>query len=588
MPHNPVICEHFEPKNRHNISYSEKLISYLAQVQHEAAQRGEDPTRVVLAEIKRLITDSKALAWATGLEPKEAFKLRTRILNEEEVDERKEIAEILKCGDLETLKFYEKQIIEDVYNKAEKMYSFEIDRIKRKMGDEVDPRSILLRLPNKLLAHAIASVMYDYGLRFVKVAYPREDELRVYDRHVLRTNADGYIESIVGIIAQGIVHERLIKEVKAVIRASYARRIKHEEVDSNPRYIPVENGLLDLHNLELKEPSSEPEPPYYSFRIPRFVDTALLYGIKEGMEWDEWRNIMPSTYTLINAMFDEENRERLFEALGSILVLKPVKALYIIKGPMRTYKSPFFIDVLGEALGPVATVRDIKELKDGKWILGFEGKLYAVTSEVDARVKLDPSLVNRVTGDAFLYGEEKYVRGRTFRNLVKLFILVNKIPMFRNLPIETVARLKLIYTKDEVEINDGVLERAKTELDAIFLFIIWCFAKYWREKIVHGKPLSEFRTDVDLETKRKLILEGQTDVPDWLEARTIRSPHAIVEGLKLWEDYKKWGGELNNIKTFYHVLEALGFEKFKRQGVTWFRGLTINPIKEEDSLISMQ
>jgi len=403
------------------------------------------------------------------------------------------------------------------------------------------------------------------------------------ERSVLRESADKLLLSL----AAKVVARHTSKLSLARARTQLTQKsilLTWDDLFDYSTYVPLANEqLLDLETLTIKD---RVEGKFFRHKLNVTVTQADLDAVKSlaSMDADAAREVLLSEAPLFKKVFynvfppdDKEEIERFEEALGEIFYPGVTRRFFIIEGAPGIGKS-VISDALGEALGKLASHYSLRRIfgkETSRWSKGYlAGKLANLSSETTTSILEATDELKQLTGDRRQEGEEKNKPWFTFENRVKLYFFVNQLPQFRKTDEAVVERFYIIRARGENPLTDAPTIRdriIREELKAVFKYMLWC---YWRLKqrdflLIH---------DLDVDTKRDILLEERSGVKDFVERYCERGPY-MEEGTiinKAYRAYRKaQGREPVGRNTLYQELEDMGFEKARVRPKVVFSGLRV-------------
>ena len=246
---------------------------------------------------------------------------------------------------------------------------------------------------------------------YVFKTFEDTEELLVYENGVYRngiTLVKAYLERVLGPKTNKHIVSELIAHIQ---RRSYTQR---NLFNVNSKYIPLENGLLNLENFKLE--AFDPEK-LYTFRIPVEYDAAADYT---------------HIVEFFNQVLHPEDIAAVQEVFGYVLYTSyPAHKSIWWLGKGRNGKTTAG-SLLTELVGieNVAGV-PLKQL-DGNHrfaVMRLFGKLVNIVAEPETRNAMQTPTFKAATGGDNVFGEWKNIqKDFPFVNFAKFVIYANRVP----------------------------------------------------------------------------------------------------------------------------------------------------------------
>lgn len=208
----------------------------------------------------------------------------------------------------------------------------------------------------------------------------------------------------------GYVTSHTIEEIKKEIKGR--NYIEREEIQDNPRYIPVKNGLYDIENNELVEPNPD---LFITNEIP--------------VEYDEDADC-PEIKKFISEIVEEENIPLLQEIAGYTLYRDyPIARAFMFLGEGKNGKSQFIRLLkifLGEKNVATPSLHDLVNNQFSKAEL--HRKLANLHADLSARTMKHTGAFKMLTGQDYIHAQRKFQDPFSFQNYAKLIYSANERP----------------------------------------------------------------------------------------------------------------------------------------------------------------
>lgn len=306
---------------------------------------------------------------------------------------------------------------------------------------------------------------------------------------------------------------------------------------TDPRYICLANGVLDIESWELKEYS-----PEYHFltRIPVALNlNATCPKIDKFIE-----EVIP----------DPLEREAYYELVGYCLFLGyPVQVAFMFIGGGWNGKS-LAIHLIRSLVGEEnCTARGLQELEVNKFARAeLFGKLLNSHDEVPPKTMYNSSVFKQLTGGDLITAERKFHGGFQYHNISKQVYATNRVPKVVEDTIAYFRRWRFFHFPNNFEKTDNKHLReeltTKDELEGFLLKAIMGLKKVLeRGDFANAKPVEETRE----EWKR-----ASDPVWSFTTDCIMVKPDEYIEKKALYEDFKTYC----NIKE-YPIISEDSFHK---------------------------
>ncbi|MEM1625666.1 MAG: DUF5906 domain-containing protein [Candidatus Nezhaarchaeales archaeon] len=422
------------------------------------------------------------------------------------------------------------------------------------------------------IALYMVSLLRGKGLKFVKVG--GEGVFFVargrYARPWSETSIASSIASIFGVFKSGIT--KVVKEA-----LWYAAEDVSPEDLNPPDMMLFKNGCLDLSTMSFT--ASEKSKYYFTTMIDCNLDPLKLKRFDE-MTLEDWEEEVPKFISLLKRLFPEELEfKKCLEMLGALLIPSVVRKIFVIQGDPRIGKSTF-VSVLSHCFKGCFSHVPLTELGDkfNYQLLGKFANISSEASDVLLDVKL-MSALNRLVGEPIIAFEEKYRPRILARNMLKIVVVTNNLPMLTKFDEAFIDRLYIIRATgkliEEERAMNALMREAMEEKEGVIHFVLWNMMNVYEPST--GKL--KFKYDLPLEEKKELLLRELNPVNEWIEECCVRSGYE--ERKTLYASYYEWSRRSGRIilskQQFYSVLRSLGFIETRIHGADCFKGLSLKP-----------
>lgn len=249
-----------------------------------------------------------------------------------------------------------------------------------------------------------------------------------------------------------------IKDARDQWRITILKTLK--DINVNPYFINVKNGLYDLNSNSLK-PHSE---KYLS-------NIQLNVGYTQDAK-------CPRFIEFLESVLDKDLIPIIQEMVGYLLIpITQAQKAFVFVGPPRTGKSTLLWVIENLLLGE-ANVSNIpwQELGDRFKTAELIGKLANIFSDLPSKAIEDAGVFKVLTGEDYLMGEKKNKNPFKFKPFARLVFSCNEIP--RNYSDKSMAfyrRLIIIpFTKQikEADIDPNLKGKLEEEAEGILVWAL--------------------------------------------------------------------------------------------------------------------
>lgn len=354
--------------------------------------------------------------------------------------------------------------------------------------------------------------------------------------------------------------------------------VKKSEFDSHKFLFNCGNGVIDLKTGELL-----PHDRKYMLTKISNIDYDL------NAECPNWIRFMESIFKDQDGETNYEIIDFLQKAIGYTLTGDTSEqVMFFLYGTGRNGKSTF-INTIQNLLGDYGRQTNsdtfIKKKNDNAVnndIARLDGARFVSAVESEEGQQLSESLVKQVTGGEKI--SARFLRQEFFEFVpeFKVFFTTNHMPIVRNNDNGIWRRIRLIpftVTIPKDQVDKDLPKKLEKEMPGILNWAVKGCLKWQKEGL--GEPAAvmkatdEYREDMDI-------------LGPYINENCIINPMAKVESRLLYDDYKKWCYqndelELKN-RSFYRQLVTRGFKKERgTANKIFFYGIGL---KKEQSYLS--
>ncbi|MCH8570341.1 phage/plasmid primase, P4 family [Nesterenkonia sp. AY15] len=313
--------------------------------------------------------------------------------------------------------------------------------------------------------------------------------------------------------------------------ASRDKRIAVTETDVDPYLLNCANGTLDLRTHELK-----PHDP--ADRITK-ITRAAYHPDAAGPTWEHF---------LETSLPDTESRDYLQQYLGLSLIGRTIEHLLLIATGTGRNGKGVFANTMSHALADYATTApsdmlvasrhgDKKSAGELSGLMRLRGARFVSMSELNRGVKMDESVMKRLTGGDPITAKHMGQDYVEFNPSHSLFMLTNDLPTIPADAAAAWARIRVVpFTVSFAGREDTTLEeRLQTEIDAALAWAIRGLLAY--------QTAGKLRTPASV-LARTEEYHGENDpLARFIEERCIRNPAASITRAALLDAYNTWAKE---------------------------------------------
>lgn len=349
--------------------------------------------------------------------------------------------------------------------------------------------------------------------------------------------------------------EKRSVRMNSILDARPMVAVKKTQFDSHSFLFNCENGVIDLKTGEL---------------LPH--DRDLLLTKISNIHYDKdadcphWMRFMESIFKNEDGTTNHELINFLQKSIGYTLTGDiSEQVMFFLYGTGRNGKSTF-INTIQSLLGDYGRQTNsdtfIKKKNDSSInndIARLDGARFVSAVESEEGQQLSESLVKQVTGGEKI--SARFLRQEFFEFTpeFKVFFTTNHIPIIKNNDNGIWRRIRLIpftVTIPQEDIDKNLPKKLEKEMPGILKWAVDGCLKWQVEGL--GVPVAvveataEYRQDMDI-------------LGPYFEENIIVNPLAKAESKKLYENYKKWCWENDEIelknRSFFRQLITRGFKK---------------------------
>ncbi len=315
-----------------------------------------------------------------------------------------------------------------------------------------------------------------------------------------------------------LVKKQHIDEVLSALR-QFGKPVEQvlAEFNDYSRYIPVQNGILDMETGELKGFGPE---WHYTFKL------GVEY--KPDVDTDGVEEYLRQTVA-------EEDLTNLKRFLGYLLVPgQPLKAFAILQGGHDSGKSTL-LDLVSRVLGPKSVASEgMTRLTTNRFsTIKLLGKLANLSSETPELEKgVDTELLKAITGGDAIPIEEKFSPSFSAKITAKLIFAVNRIP---KLPDDPALWSRVVFIRFPHQ-----FQRSKEAYDRIMALAPALLVKMvkWRKEVLENG----FET-ADIDKVRARALLASNPIKAFVIERLEEDPDSELPLVDAYIAFCEWAEE---------------------------------------------
>jgi phage/plasmid primase, P4 family, C-terminal domain len=384
----------------------------------------------------------------------------------------------------------------------------------------------------------------------------------------------------------------------------FIKRENHEYVEEdNNKVIGFNNALLDWNillsgfnsaSISLKQNLGD-NIPFTLWNIPHDLDVNLLKSLLELEEVDiekEKKIIereIPKTVEIFK-QWASDDWLLLFEIIGyCLLPAYPMHKAFMLIGTGANGKSTY-LTLVRRILGNHNVVSiSLQELNEYKFATAsLFGKLANIYADLPSKPLFHTGTFKILTGEDSITAARKFKDSIQFNNVAKLIFSTNQLPDTKDLSPAFFDRWVIIEFPNRFErrvsneqfIDENFNEKEIKKIIALGIFAILLALK--------RGSFSEKKEGAIKEKWLRLSDSTYAFIQDMIKERIITlEKDGKVEGPALYDLYKKYCEkndlEPKDIKAFYDLIkDKFGLERYKREGYTYIKGVSVNGEKLSD------
>lgn len=386
-----------------------------------------------------------------------------------------------------------------------------------------------------------------------------------------KTTIEAWLKEVLGVYADW----RLVQKVENWIR--YSTYTKRAEFDSDKKYIPLTNGLLNIETEELEE-----------------FDSEKLFTSGLPVEYDPEASTEPIKQFMSEVLYTEDI-PAMQELYGYCLFLGyPSAKLFWLNGSGRNGKSTV-ISLLRAMLGEENVSGVGLHEMDGSHRFSlatlFGCRLNDMAEAETQKVIQTPTL-KRATGGDLLHAEKKGIQKRfKYVNYAKCVVSANEVPMINDNSLAIQERLFVIdFPHSFTGVNDKphYVEEfiAKNGVAGIFN---WAFEGLKR---LYNNGWSFTSSEWQIKAKADMMTQAHP-VTSFLEDWTEFSTGGVIGKNRLYEAYENYCEErkiilldenafIKEVRQQNHI-KLVRNQRIKGRPTQW-RGIRFKPYIEDSIL----
>lgn len=361
-------------------------------------------------------------------------------------------------------------------------------------------------------------IMYELSFKTLRDT----EEILIYQNGIYKKGGESYIKEKCQKIIPNCSTNKAKEVINIIKRTTYVTR---EEFDTNPNYLNLENGILNLTTGKLQEHS-----PKYLFRIQ------LPVKYQEGVVPTKFNEFLKSSLP------DEENRTNAMEAFASTLLLDlKLEKMIMNVGEGANGKSTF-LSVIEHFLGSEnvsnTSIHDLLYNQFAKSRL--DGKMANIYSDISRRELPELGSVKALISGDTLDVERKHQNEFKLKNTAKMIFSCNELPEIGEESHAVYRRLLLVqwsqkFTHDgENKIKPNLLKEltTKNEISGILNELI-IVTKRLREngKFTNGSNSSDLQRIWSLKSD---------PIGKFLDSNVAQDFVSKMPKVKLFNEFQNW------------------------------------------------
>lgn len=368
---------------------------------------------------------------------------------------------------------------------------------------------------------------------------------------------------------------RILAALK-LLAARPALRLAASDLDPNPGFLNLRNGILNLDTLEL---------------LPH--DSRHLCSNVSRETWDAERRLpwepgdTPRFWAFLETVFARNAGmiQSIQQALGYTLSgYTSERCLFLCHGSGANGKSTL-LNLMRYIMGTYARTAATETLmlrKNGAGVgddlAALGGKRLVLASETEGGALLAESLVKRLTGGDPIACRHLYGRWFEFLPVFKIWLATNHKPTLQNTEPAIRARIRMIpfsvsIPREEQEAAESLGAALRAEAAGVLRWLVEGYVQ-WRKQ---GRRISWCREIVDASEE---YFAEQDLIGQFLEECCIIEYGTDVKAQELYEAYRKWtlerGQQPFGMRKFgLEMSTRPRIERQKSNGTMYYRGVRL-------------
>lgn len=345
------------------------------------------------------------------------------------------------------------------------------------------------------------------------------------------------------------------------------------EFDQDRNLLNVENGTIDLTSMELLP--HEPD---------QHLTKKMGASFNPEAKADRWHKYLDEVLP------DPATQDFLQRMVGYSLLGYPAeRALAVLHGPGGTGKSRF-IEMLSTVMGSyAATAGDslFRTKGDGRGgptndLNDLRGARVAAASELDYGVRMDESLVKRLTGLDRITSRGLYEENQTWTPQCVIWLATNHHFRIQGDDGAIWDRIKVIPFTQKIENKDPyILDELLKESDGILMWMLEGLLKYKERGLADAPPIVMEAVEAAKVEQNNALEFLNEMITDETLLSDLNNGDYLIKPIMVKNLYHKWCREQSyrplGAQRLYQRLEALGYKRMRPRGKTadHFVGLAI-------------
>lgn len=343
-----------------------------------------------------------------------------------------------------------------------------------------------------------------------------------------------------------------------------------DDWDRDKNLLNLRNGVYDLTTGELREHSPDD-----------------LMHKQMGAALDETAACPTFLDFLDEAVPEEEERRYLQKMVGYTLLGHPVeRSMMILHGPGGTGKSTFietlsklFNDYGSTATDQVFRAKSMDQTGPTNDLHNLRGARYVSMSELDYGMRLDESLMKRMTGRDRITSRAMYEENQTWTPRCVIWMATNHLFRVNGDDGAIWDRIKVVrFHERPAQKNLYLADQLEDELDGILLWALEGLAMYRAEGLVEpegvAQAVKDYRDEQDIVNQ---FIEEFIDTGIIARMPTARAEKSAL--YRMFRNHRTDQGDafVMSQARFSRKMEALGFTGEKAGRMYWCGLSLTNP-----------